>query len=57
MGRSLLSIIYIVIGVVIAMANGYFVLTSISGIVSFFLAVILWPLLFLGLNLHLNFGF
>jgi hypothetical protein len=43
--------------VIIAMANGYFVITSVSGIISFLLAVILWPLIFLGLNLHLNLGF
>jgi hypothetical protein len=57
MGASIISTIYIVVGVIIAMANGYFVITSVSGIISFLLAVILWPLIFLGLNLHLNLGF
>lgn len=55
MGRiSLGGIIYIVIGVVMASNRGYLVnLVSISHLLSALVAIILWPLLLLGVNLHL----
>ena len=53
---SLGGIIYIVIGVIVAMNRGYFVdLASIAHLLSALMAVLLWPLLFLGVNLHLTF--
>jgi hypothetical protein len=55
--RALFPVIYIIIGVVISINNGYFALGSISQILSFLLAVLLWPLIFIGANLHLNLGF
>jgi len=57
MGRfSLGSVIYIIVGVVIASNQGYLVsLSSIPQILSALLAVVLWPLLLLGINLHLVF--
>ena len=54
-GPSLLGIIYIVVGVAIAATHHYFAhLASIRGIVSAILAVVLWPLVLLGINLHIH---
>ncbi len=57
MGRnSIGSIIYIIVGVVIASNRGYLGnLGSIPDVLSAILAVILWPLVLLGINLHLVF--
>ena len=53
---SLGGIIYIVIGVIVAMNRGYFVdLASVPHLLSALVAVLLWPLLFLGVSLHLTF--
>lgn len=53
---SIFTLIYIVFGIVIAFNNGYFVrLDSISTLLSAFLAIILWPLILFGVNLHLVF--
>ena len=57
MRRSIFPSIYILIGVVLAINNGYATLTSVSGIFSFLLAVVLWPAILLGLSLHVNLGF
>ncbi len=54
---SLGSIIWLVFGLVVAGQHGYAVFTNISQILSFILAVLLWPLLFFGANLHLSLGF
>lgn len=55
MGRlSIGSIIYLIIGVIMASNRGYLNnLGSISGILSALLAIILWPLLLFGISLHL----
>ena len=55
MGRfSIGSIIYFVVGVVVASNQGYLGdLGSISHLLSALLAVVLWPLLLVGINLHL----
>lgn len=57
MGRnSIGSIIYIIVGVVIASNRGYLGnLGSIPDVLSAILAVVLWPLVLLGVNLHLVF--
>jgi len=53
---SIGGIIYIIIGVIIASNQGYLMsIGSLSDIVSAALAVSLWPLLFLGINLHVVF--
>ncbi len=53
---SLLGIIYIVIGFVVASKYGYLVdLNTISNILSALVAILLWPVLLLGANLHLSF--
>ncbi len=52
---SILGIVYIVIGVVVASGHAYFVhLTAVMPILSAVLAVFLWPLVLLGVSLHLH---
>lgn len=57
MGRfSIVSVVYFIIGVVIAGNQGYLSsLGSIPRLLSALLAVVLWPLILLGINLHLAF--
>jgi hypothetical protein len=55
-GSSLLTIAYLVIGAIVAGTHYYFVhVSSLQTIVSAVLAVVLWPLLLLGVNLHVHF--
>jgi len=52
---SILGIVYVVIGVVVASSHAYFVhLTTVMSILSALLAVFLWPLVLLGVSLHLH---
>jgi hypothetical protein len=52
----ILLIIYLIIGVIVASNRGYLVaLGSLDNILSAVLAVLLWPLLLLGVSLHINF--
>jgi len=47
--------IYVLIGVVVAATHNYFQnVDTIREIVSAILAVVLWPLLFLGISLHIH---
>ncbi len=49
------SIIYLIIGVVLASSHHYFRHAgAVKPIVSAVLAVVLWPLLLLGINLHIH---
>jgi len=50
-GVSFAGVLYLLIGVVVALTNGYAVHT-IGELVSFVLAIVLWPLVLLGVNLH-----
>jgi hypothetical protein len=58
MGRTLsavLFVIYIIIGVVVASGHHYFEhLDAVKPIVSAVFAVLLWPLVLFGVNLHLK---
>jgi Mn2+/Fe2+ NRAMP family transporter len=56
MGRpSLLTIIYLVIGVVVAANRNYFGdIDDLQGILSAVLAVLLWPLILLGVDIDLG---
>lgn len=55
-GISIGGAIYIIIGVLVANSHGYFAtVTTLSGLVSAIIAVLLWPLIILGANLHLAF--
>lgn len=54
-GPSLLTIVYIIVGVFVASNNQYFEhLSKVEQIISAILAVLLWPLVLLDVNLHLN---
>jgi hypothetical protein len=55
-GYSIGSIVYAVVGLVLASNYGYLVdLNSLSRILSAVLAVVFWPLLLVGVNMHLVF--
>jgi hypothetical protein len=55
MFRSLIGVIYLLIGVVVASSHHYFRhLHGLRPIASAVLAVVLWPLVLLGANLHLH---
>jgi len=59
MGRGFLSsvtsFVYLVVGAVIANSHKYFVhVANLKAVVSAVFAVILWPLLLLGVNLHIR---
>ncbi len=52
--RKLFSVIYFVIGFIVASSHSYFVnLNTIKPIISVVLAVCLWPLILFGINLHI----
>jgi len=52
---SLIGLAYLVIGLVVASGHAYFAhLTTVMPILSAILAVVLWPLVLLGGNLHLR---
>ena len=55
MRSGLGSIIYLIIGVVVASSHHYFAHAgTLKPILSAVLAVALWPLLLLGINLHIK---
>ncbi len=55
MRSGLGSVIYLIIGVIIASSHHYFTHAStLKPILSAVLAVVLWPLLLLGINLHIH---
>ena len=52
---GIFGVIYLVVGVAIAATHHYFEhLSTVKTIVSAVLAVVLWPLLLLGINLHIH---
>jgi hypothetical protein len=52
---SVLSIVYLVIGLIVASSHSFFTnLNQVAPIVSAILAVLLWPLVLLGVDLHLH---
>jgi hypothetical protein len=52
---SVLSIIYIIIGVIVAAGNNYFEhVDALKPLASAVLAVLLWPLILFGISLHLR---
>lgn len=54
-GVSLGTLLWLIIGVVIALSHGYSI-TNLSSLVSFLLAMFLWPLVLFGVDLHINAG-
>ncbi|MCA1706978.1 MAG: hypothetical protein LC808_28415 [Actinobacteria bacterium] len=51
-GISLGALVYLIIGLVVALSTGYSI-TSIGELLNFILALFLWPLVLLGVNLHI----
>ena len=55
MRLSLTSIIWLVVGVLVASSHHYLNnVNAIKPVASAFLAIVLWPLLLLGINLHVH---
>jgi hypothetical protein len=55
MRTSLGTIVYVIVGVVVASSHHYLTHTgSLKPIVSAVLAIALWPLVLLGINLHVR---
>ncbi|MDP9223723.1 MAG: hypothetical protein M3P18_07665 [Actinomycetota bacterium] len=51
----LLTIVYLVIGLIVASGHNYLAhLNGLSAIISAILAVVLWPVVLLGANLHIG---
>lgn len=52
---SILVIVYLVVGLVVAHSHRYFAhVAGFRSFISAVLAVVLWPLLLLGVNLHIH---
>jgi hypothetical protein len=49
---SLLGLIYLLIGVVVALSNGYNSVAGVSEVISLVAAIVLWPAVLFGVNLH-----
>lgn len=55
MRSGLISLVYLIVGVVVAASHHYFThVSTLKPILSVLLAVVLWPLLLLGVNLHIK---
>ena len=50
---SLFGLIYLAIGVAVALSHGYNSVAGLSQILSLIIAVVLWPAILLGVDLHL----
>ncbi len=54
-GSSIAVAIYVVLGILVAAANNYFDhLTTLGRLLSALLAVVLWPLLLLGIDIRIG---
>jgi hypothetical protein len=51
-GISLGALVYLLIGLVIALSTGYGI-TNLGQLLNFLLALFLWPLVLFGVNLHI----
>lgn len=54
--NSIISLVYTIVGFFVAINYGYAVITNLSTLLSFLLAVMLWPAVLLGVSLHLSLG-
>ena len=53
--RNIAIVVYLIVGVVVANSHHYFVhLHSLASVLSAVLAVVLWPLILLSVNLHVK---
>ena len=51
---SLLGLIYVLVGIYIAFAHDYITVRIVKLVLSALLAIFLWPLVLLGVNLKIN---
>ena len=52
---SIVGLVWVIVGLIVASGHGYFAhLTAVMPILSAILAVLLWPLVLLGVNLHIR---
>jgi hypothetical protein len=52
---TILGVVYLVVGIVVANSKNYFEnLDNVKPLVSAVLGVVLWPLLLVGVNLHIK---
>jgi hypothetical protein len=51
---SLLVLIYVLVGIYVAFARDYITLRLLKLVLSALLAIFLWPLVLLGVDLHIN---
>jgi hypothetical protein len=50
---SLVALIWLVVGIVVAVQRGYITVSLLRAILSAILAIVLWPLVLLGIDMHL----
>jgi hypothetical protein len=50
---SLFGLVYLAIGIVVALTHGYSSIAGISEVLSLLVAIVLWPAVLLGVDLHL----
>lgn len=50
---SLVTLIWLIVGIVVAVQRGYITVALLRAILAAILAVVLWPLVLLGVNFHL----
>ncbi|HEY0359097.1 MAG TPA: hypothetical protein VGD11_10985 [Mycobacteriales bacterium] len=53
-GTSLLVLIYLGVGLVVALDHGYNTIKNLSDLLSLVVAVVLWPAVLLGNDLHVR---
>ena len=54
-GPGLIGVIYLVVGAIVAATHHYYAhVHTARGLGSAILAILLWPLLYLGINLHIR---
>jgi hypothetical protein len=54
-GVGLITLVYLVAGAIVAATHGYWShLNTLKQIISALLATVLWPLILLGINLHIH---
>ena len=51
---SLLGLIYVLVGIYVAFANDYITVRVVKIVLSALLAIFLWPLILLGVDLHVR---
>jgi hypothetical protein len=51
---SLLGLIYVLVGIYVAFAENYITLRIVKLVLSALLAIFLWPLVLLGVDLHID---